>query len=296
MSINMKIGIVGPGAIGLLYAFYFKKSNQDVTLFTRTVEQAKQLEKTGVTCIQDEISETVFPKVLPVESVEKENWDYIFIAVKQYHVNHILPFLSKQRVVFLQNGMSHLQLIKELQCENIAVGIVEHGAKKENFHTVCHTGVGITKFGVVKGDVLQFEPIFECFASQRFSMQFEDDWKQMMYNKLIVNVCINPLTALFGVCNGELISNPFFYQSMKQVFQEVTFLIEKEKEEELWNMVCQVCQKTSCNTSSMLADIREKRKTEIEAIVGYVLDEAKARQKQVHILPFLYNAIRGLET
>ncbi len=45
MSINMKIGIVGPGAIGLLYAFYFKKSNQDVTLFTRTVEQAKQLEK-----------------------------------------------------------------------------------------------------------------------------------------------------------------------------------------------------------------------------------------------------------
>lgn len=92
----MKIGIVGPGAIGLLYAFYFKKSNQDVTLFTRTVEQAKQLEKTGVTCIQDEISETVFPKVLPVESVEKENWDYIFIAVKQYHVNHILPFLSKQ--------------------------------------------------------------------------------------------------------------------------------------------------------------------------------------------------------
>ncbi|MGR5907478.1 2-dehydropantoate 2-reductase N-terminal domain-containing protein [Bacillus paranthracis] len=29
----MKIGVVGPGAIGLLYTFYLQKSNQDVTLF-----------------------------------------------------------------------------------------------------------------------------------------------------------------------------------------------------------------------------------------------------------------------
>ena len=58
--------------------------------------------------------------------------DYIFIAVKQYHITDILPFVrGKSSVVFLQNGMSHLHAMQKIENENIAVGIVEHGAKKK---------------------------------------------------------------------------------------------------------------------------------------------------------------------
>lgn len=292
----MKIGIVGPGAIGLLYAFYFKKNGQDVTLFTRTFEQAERIMQTGITCIRNGKRETVFLNVLPLENVLGERLDYTFIAVKQYHLTDILPFITEQQqLIFLQNGMSHLQVMQKLQCDNIAVGIVEHGAKKVNEHTVHHTGIGVTKFGLVRGNHVPFEAVFNCFSSQLFSLQVENDWKQTMYNKLVVNVCINPLTALFGVQNGELLSNPFFYQAMKQVFNEVIFLVREEKKEELWRMVCRVCEKTSSNTSSMLADVKGKRKTEIDAIVGYVLGEAKKQQNQVPTLQFLYNAIRGLE-
>ena len=57
--------------------------------------------------------------------------DYIFIAVKQYHITDILPLCEKSSVVFLQNGMSHLHAMQKIENENIAVGIVEHGAKKK---------------------------------------------------------------------------------------------------------------------------------------------------------------------
>lgn len=127
----MKIGIVGPGAIGLLYTFYLQKSNQDVTLFTRNDKQAEELNLTGVTCIRNGERETVFPSILPIESMLDKQLDYIFIAVKQYHVTDILPFVQgESSLIFLQNGMSHLHVMRKIGNERIAVGIVEHGAKK----------------------------------------------------------------------------------------------------------------------------------------------------------------------
>lgn len=71
----------------------FTKSNQDVTLFTRTAKQADELNITGVTCIREGKRETVFPPVLPIESMLDQQLDYIFIAVKQYHITDILPFV-----------------------------------------------------------------------------------------------------------------------------------------------------------------------------------------------------------
>lgn len=127
----MKIGIVGPGAIGLLYTFYLQKSNQDVTLFTRTAKQSEELNVTGVTCVMDGERETVFPSVLPIESMPNQKLDYIFIAVKQYHITDILPLCRRIIINLLQNGMSHLHAMQKIENENIAVGIVEHGAKRK---------------------------------------------------------------------------------------------------------------------------------------------------------------------
>jgi len=295
-GIEMKIGIVGPGAIGLLFAFYLKKNKQDVTLFTRTVEQTEKLMQEGISCIRKGRKETVFPNVTPLESIVGEQMDYTFIAVKQYHLANILPFIKGQRqIIFLQNGMSHLDILHEIKCENVAVGIVEHGAKKENEYTVHHTGVGVTKFGVVNGDWSQFESLLDCFSSKYFSVRVEEDWKQTMSYKLVINACINPLTALFGIQNGELLSNPFFYKVMEQIFQEVMFLVGEKKKEEMWQLVCHVCETTSSNTSSMLADVKENRETEIDAIIGYAIEEARKQRKQVPTLQFLYNSIKGLE-
>ncbi|PGA23477.1 2-dehydropantoate 2-reductase [Bacillus thuringiensis] len=293
---KMKIGIVGPGAIGLLYTFYLQKNNQDVTLFTRTAKQAEELNETGVTCIRDGRCETVYPSVLPIESMVAQNLDYIFIAVKQYHIDDVLPFVEgASSLIFLQNGMSHLQKMLNIGSKNIAVGIVEHGAKKEGEHIVYHTGIGVTKFGVVCGQSIHFKKIFNYFPVAYFPVQIETDWEEIMHKKLVVNVCINPLTALLGVKNGELITNRFFYQMMEQVFQEAAFLIRGEKEM-VWQMVRNVCEGTSRNTSSMLADVRASRQTEINAIVGYVLEEAKKQQRPVSTLQFLFDAIKGLET
>ncbi|WP_272919079.1 2-dehydropantoate 2-reductase N-terminal domain-containing protein, partial [Bacillus anthracis] len=70
---KMKIGVVGPGAIGLLYTFYLQKSNQDVTLFTRTAKQADELNITGVTCIREGKKGLMYSMQMS-SLYENENW------------------------------------------------------------------------------------------------------------------------------------------------------------------------------------------------------------------------------
>lgn len=292
----MRIGIVGPGAIGLLFAFYLQKNEQDVILYTRTAEQSERLKESGITCMHNGMRETVFPRANHLENIKNDTHDYIFIAVKQYHLEEILPYLqAEKRLIFLQNGMGHLDLLKQIQGASVAVGIVEHGAKKENASIVHHTGVGSTKFGIIHGEKKDLERLFTAFSSSLFPVVVESDWKQIMINKLVVNACINPLTALFGVQNGELLTNPSFHKVMKQVFLEVMGIVDDVQCEEYWHHVCAVCENTAHNTSSMLTDVRNNRKTEIDAIVGYLIQEAEKQQKSVPTLSFLYHSIKGLE-
>ncbi|MFD3448035.1 2-dehydropantoate 2-reductase [Microbacteriaceae bacterium 4G12] len=286
----MKIGIIGPGAIGLLFAYYLQKETQSVTVYTRTKEQADLLCEKGVTCIRNGRKHTVFPKAKPITDALFED-DYIFIAVKQYHLEEVLTHLPiEANLVFLQNGMSHLPILKEYH--HVAVGIVEHGAKKESETIVHHTGIGVTRIGTFAGD---FTPLVPLFSSPQFSLVVEKNWREIMTNKLIVNACVNPLTALYKVNNGELLTNPSFFHAMKSVFAEVLSVVGEDQQQERWDLVCDVCKKTASNRSSMLTDLSLGRQTEVDAILGYLLKEATVRQKQTPIVSFLYHSVKGLE-
>ena len=134
-------------------------------------------------------------------------------------------------------------------------------------------------------------PLFSCYL---FSSSNRNGLGRDYAQKLVVNVCINPLTALLGVKNGELITNRFLSNDGASVSGGRIFI--RGEKEMVWQMVRNVCEGTSRNTSSMLADVRANRQTEINAIVGYVLEEAKKQQLPVPTLQFLFDAIKGLET
>lgn len=54
-------------------------------------------------------------------------------------------------LMFIQNGLLHIQFIDTLKQSNIILGSVLHGATKSNPATVQHLGVGVTSIGIYKG-------------------------------------------------------------------------------------------------------------------------------------------------
>jgi 2-dehydropantoate 2-reductase len=287
----MKIGIIGGGSIGLLFAGYLAEYH-DVTLYTRTERQASEINQNGVTIDIENTSNTY--RVQAVSSkVSVIGEDILFIAVKQYILKDVLSQIKDlekvQTVCFLQNGMGHLDFMNQLENTNILVSVVEHGALKFNDTTIIHTGIGRTKLAIFKGDFPTFDiPVKE------FQIEFQNDWYEMITSKLIANAVINPLTALYGVKNGRLLQNEYFKNQVRTLFREIVSVIPCN-EEQMWELVTTICKNTAQNKSSMLRDIEEGRKTEIDAILGYVLAEAKKIEREVAITQFLYDSIKGME-
>lgn len=115
----------------------------------------------------------------------------------------------------------------------------------------------------------------------------------MLIEKLMVNVAINPLTALLQVPNGMLVTHAPYRQAMEQLFHEVTSIFQIEQRERIWKHIETVCQQTAANRSSMLCDIEAGRMTELDAILGYVIERANERCVPAPISTFLYALMKG---
>ncbi|WP_026581514.1 2-dehydropantoate 2-reductase [Bacillus sp. J33] len=294
----MKIAIIGGGAIGLLFAYYLNE-HHNVRIYVRNISQAKRLNAEGLIFERDgkTVAAPIHAKLISEWAGEEE---LTIIAVKQYSIPDIVGRIQKTcpirplSLLFLQNGMGHLKWIKTIQAEQIFVGSVEHGALKAGIDAVKHTGIGVTKLAAIKGDAAFLQKISEP-ESNDFPFVFHDNYKEMLTEKLIVNSIINPLTAVLRVRNGELLENEFYYRLFLKLFDEICTIIEVTDKEAALIHVKKVCRTTGNNQSSMLKDIEEGRPTEIDAILGYILEEANNRKLAAPYSESLYCLIKGKE-
>ena len=292
----MKVGVIGGGSIGLLLAGRLGKKHE-VTLFTRTKSQADQINCAGgieIKGLHPVFTECKAEMLAHSKAIASQ--ELLIVTVKQGAIDEILPFIQSVRspLLFLQNGMSHLKKLDCLHSVSVYVGITEHGALRENGTTTIHTGMGIIRAGLYSGE-RQVALLDRQDAD--FPIEEVKDIYPRLIEKLIVNACINPLTALLGVKNGELIANSYFRQILKQLCEQVCYGLGINKEQYLkyQEKVFLICERTADNKSSMLRDIEMQRKTEIEAILGYCLEEANERIQKMGLVSALYAMIRGLE-
>lgn len=292
----MRIGIIGGGAIGLLFACYLSKSNQ-VTLYCRTNEQVRLINKYGIYLKHHGTVDNFTIKAQPSDEISAE--DLFIIAVKQYQLEqiervfHHIP--SQTPLIFIQNGVAHLKFIENLSHEIIIVGVVEHGALKEKTNYVHHTGEGLTRLAIFRGNEQFVGPIIHKLNTIPFPFIFEKDYLEMVFGKLIVNAVINPLTAILKAKNGELMLNSHYLHLVHLVLDEVVKILDISDREKVFMRIKTICENTASNQSSMLKDILNHRQTEIDGIIGGLLNMAETKDLKVPVLQFLYHSIKGME-
>jgi 2-dehydropantoate 2-reductase len=288
------VAVIGAGAVGMLLAASLFKAGINPVLYTRRNEQADLINAKGLTVMKEQSNETFSIEARCIHNgvVEK----VVFIAVKEYQVHSLMDTLhvSGKTVVFLQNGMGHIDLAQSLEAQNIYIGSVEHGALKLSEHSIRHTGEGCIRVGLLSGNT-NLQSVWRRLNDASFPIHIEENWLKVVKQKLIINAVINPLTALFRVKNGGLIENKHYFELMKTVFEETYSVLQVGNKDEMWKRVTEVCEKTASNSSSMYKDTEAGRKTEVDSIIGWILKEAKKQETSLPLLTFLYTSIKGIE-
>ncbi|KAL4885029.1 ketopantoate reductase PanE/ApbA C terminal-domain-containing protein [Aspergillus karnatakaensis] len=243
---------------------------------------------------------------------DNEEIDCLIVSVKApvtasalQTVRHRLT--PKSTILFLQNGMGVIDEINQKIFPdpdlrpNYIVGIISHGLLQYSQFNVHHTGLGTTILGPVlpqssvasgSGDKeLDWAPSTKYLMrtltlTPSLVAVAEPPSSVMLYQleKLAMNCVINPLTALMGCRNGELLYNYSFTRIMRLLLMEISSVICSMPElqsipgiesrfspERLRWMVTQLANKTEKNYSSMLQDLRANKTTEIEFLNGYIV-------------------------
>ncbi len=294
---NLKIGVIGAGSIGLLFANLMAEKHQ-VTVVANTIIQAEKINDEGIIRVRNgsflpaKVSAVAFSEARFVYTT----FDLLFVAVKERDVAAVIDAIRDVKVacVFLQNGLAHVNKVSKLTVPAY-LGIVEHGARRLDLNVVEHTGTGILTVGSLR-PVPAFD--FQSVYTFDFPIVISKDILVIANEKLIMNAVINPLTAYFNVTNGELMTDQQLAIFTRHVFEEVCDILaikDMNIRLRLYNKLKGICENTASNHSSMLQDIERNRETEIDSILGYLCQLAKKNDAEAPLCNTVYALIKKKE-
>lgn len=268
--------IVGKGAVGLLLAEKLASTHQ-VTLITRTPTEAVffqthlKRQQLAVKCVTWQVlaqqQQPVSLCIIPVKSYQLTD---AFMSLK--------PHLTQNaNVILSHNGIQALTPITETldAQQGLFFLSTSMGGWKPDSTTVEYTGPGKSLFGPCNPVAQQrAQRVFKHLVEPALQgAELAYDIQLLRWQKLCVNLAINPLSALTGLKNGRLRA-PCYASLVLSVLNEACTIanligVPLKLNEEL-TRAYQVMTLTADNFSSMAQDVSNHRRTEIDAMCGYV--------------------------
>lgn len=292
----MKVAIIGGGAVGLLLASFLSEQGVYVTVVTKRHEQAAALNEKGLIRLNINGSMTTTQLHATTDYNQLPIYDLVIVTVKYMQLSDVLRELLLVKplpaLLFLQNGLLHYEQVLANPFETIGFGSVTFGAEKTDDCTIIHRGNGVVNVATVRGDDHPMNQLL-TYGNKQISFQIVEGAEEMLFQKVFMNCLINPLTFVLQVKNGELLSSPYAFTMLKNLYDEMVFVFPNTVI--TFEQVISLCEKTSTNTSSMLSDRWAGRQTEIETIAGAMLKRAEKMKKDLPILRTLYHLVLFFE-
>ncbi|TAM89499.1 2-dehydropantoate 2-reductase [bacterium] len=181
----------------------------------------------------------------------------------------------------------------------LVLGVTTEGATELSAGLVRRAGTGVTMLGGAGASPSTVAGVRDLLTAAGLRVQTVYDIRPQIWGKLVANAAINPITALLDAPNGILLHDEDARDLARAIALETVAVAEAAHISLPFHDPCEyvssVASATAQNVSSMLADLRAGRRTEIEAINGAVVTMARRYGLRVPCNEAMVHLVRARE-
>ena len=295
----MRIAVLGAGSIGCLIAAKLVEACHDVLVHARgehgAVLALSGLNVSGIWDFQIQPNQwTVSLDEAGIHPSLEKSFDQSIITCKAKDTEKLAEIaaqITDGPVLSLQNGLGNHEILSRYVFENSAVGVTTNAVKRISPGQIEWVGRGSIAVGGPTG-----EQFIETLSM--LDAEYNHDVSSIIWNKLLINVAINPLAAICGVMNGELLSEPLLSQAESTMLEAANVArllgVEVAEDHILIQNLHSVLDSTAENECSMLADVKAGRETEIDVLCGQVVARGEKLGVPTPLNSMLLSQIKAL--
>ena len=300
----MRIAVLGAGAMGSLFGGYLSKENY-VTLVDLSKTTVDAINSNGVRIREKDGSITICRPKAVTDSTSLGKQDLVIVFVKSMYTVSALEtnenlIGENTYLMTLQNGAGHeSKLLRFADRLHVIIGSTQHNSSVIEPGFVNHGGSGMTSIGLLDGSSDDIKAIADNFTTCSLECRTENNVQKQIWKKMFTNTAASSLTALFQVPLGFIHTDKNANWIMRQLCHEAVTVANALgldfNEEEVAGDVETVLINAPNGYTSIYADIRDGRRTEVDTISGSVVEAAHDLNISVPYHEILLKSIHALE-
>ena len=276
----MKIAVLGAGAMGGLYSAYLSRHNE-VTVIDVNAQVVEKINADGLEVQEPDGTSNIYHPhaVLSTEGMEPVDLIVVFVKAmfSESALNNNKSIIGPETYLMtLQNGSGHEDMLgKFVPQEHIIIGTTQHNASVAGFGVTKHGGSGMTHMGCVTGDVNRLQKFADAFTECGLDADVSDGVQKMIWNKMFTNVSASALTGALQVPLGFISADENAWKLCCQLIREAVDVaavlgMDFDYDEKVAEVKA-VCDKSPNGLTSIYADLRDGRRSEVDTISGSIV-------------------------
>ncbi|KAA9023658.1 ketopantoate reductase family protein [Niallia endozanthoxylica] len=303
----MKIAIAGAGAMGSRFGYMLYEAGNEVLLMDGWPEHVKAIQEKGLHVVLDsgEVNSQI---PISLFSESKGGFDLIIIFSKSMQTEQVMRSCRHlindyTYILTLQNGLGNIEVIEKYVPKNrLLAGVTTYAAELIGPGKIQALGSGDTHMMSVDGNMsTDLIRIVDVFNDANLNPKLSADVFTSIWTKVAFNAALNPLCTLANNTVAFVGSYKNIKEVVSVIIDEILLVAQAEKvrldRDEVMDMIFSVFDPAMSghHLPSMLQDIQNGRKTEIDYLNGAIVKKAEQYNIPVPNNRLIYHMIKMLE-
>lgn len=300
----MKIYVIGAGAMGGFYGGLLRKAGYDVSLIDVREDHVAIIKRDGIKVEGVRGNHVIrIPAYTRYDDLPACDMAIVFTdsnSTREAAITAKAVLKADGFAMTLQNGIGNVEvLVETLGRERVVAGVtMNSGAHPEPGKSV-YTNADMTTIGELDGGKSgRIVAVADMLNAAGIETEIVDDPMSYVYGKWVLNCGVNAIAAVTGLRSGEVYRTPELRELQGHMIDEVLALVKakgwKLSETDPKGKILHHS-RLRFNKPSMLQHVEQGRRTEIDAINGALVREARALGIAVPYNEAVVAMVKGVE-